>query len=268
MARSRVVWSVLMLMLTAAPLSAQVRWERSSRDGCDDDWGGDRDRVCEVLTATVPTTGAIAVDAGRNGGIHVQAWDGQGVEIRAKVWATARDEDRAQEIARAVDVQVQNGRIRADGPDTGRRESWGVSYEIRVPRATDLDLTTSNGGIGVENVTGDIRFAARNGGVRLAGVGGDVRGHTTNGSLHVELDGATWTGSGMDVETRNGGVRLEIPDRYSAELVTGTVNGGIDIDFPVTVQGRIGRRLRTTLGDGGPTIRAVTTNGGVRIIRR
>lgn len=267
MARSRVVWAMSIALLTAAPLGAQVRWERTSEDWCDHDWG-DRDRVCEVLTATVPATGTVSVDAGRNGGIDVQAWEGQGVEIRAKVWATARDEDRAQEIARAVEIQVRDGQIRADGPDTGRREGWGVSYEIRVPRTTDLDLTTGNGGIGVENVTGDIHFAARNGGVHLSGVGGDVRGRTTNGTLHVELAGSTWTGTGLDVETRNGGVRLEIPDDYSAELVTGTVNGGIDIDFPVTVQGRIGRRLHTTLGDGGPTIRAVTTNGGVRIIRR
>jgi hypothetical protein len=39
----------------------------------------------------------------------------------------------------------------------------------------------------------------------------------------------------------------------------------MDIGFPITVQGRIGmgsrRRITTTLGSGGPTIRAVTTNG-------
>lgn len=269
MARSRVVWVAMAALVTATPLGAQVRWERGDQGWCDDDWGGrNRERFCEVLTATVPSTGRLEVDAGRNGGIDVQAWDGQGVEIRAKVWATARDEERAQELERGVDVQVRDGRIRANGPDTGRREGWGVSYEIRVPRSTDLDLTASNGGIDVEAVTGEIRFAARNGGVRLVGVGGDVRGHTANGGLHVELDGQSWTGAGLDVETRNGGVRLEIPDDYSAELVTGTVNGNIDIDFPVTVQGHLGRQIRTTLGDGGPTIRAVTTNGGVRITRR
>lgn len=54
----------------------------------------------------------------------------------------------------------------------------------------------------------------------------------------------------------------------TSDLDLETVNGGIDIDFPVTVSGRIGRQLRTTLGDGGPTIRVVTTNGGVKIKRR
>ena len=52
---------------------------------------------------------------------------------------------------------------------------------------------------------------------------------------------------------------------YSAHLETGTVNGGVDIDFPVTVQGKIGRRITTDLGKGGATIRLITTNGGVDI---
>jgi hypothetical protein len=40
------------------------------------------------------------------------------------------------------------------------------------------------------------------------------------------------------------------------------------MDFPVTVQGRIDKRLDVTLGQGGPTIRVVTTNGGVIVGRR
>jgi hypothetical protein len=42
----------------------------------------------------------------------------------------------------------------------------------------------------------------------------------------------------------------------------------MSVDFPVTVSGRIDRRLRTQLGQGGATIRVMTTNGGVTISRR
>jgi DUF4097 and DUF4098 domain-containing protein YvlB len=138
---------------------------------------------------------------------------------------------------------------------------------VRVPHGTDLDIETFNGGIGVTDVNGRIRFQALNGGVHLAGIGGDVQGRTTNGGLRIELDGRSWDGEGLDVQTTNGGVTLQVPENYSARLETGTVNGGIQLDFPVTVQGRIGRRLTTTLGEGGPTIRAVTTNGGVKVVR-
>ena len=261
--------ALVVCAVAGAPSAAQVSWERGEEGWCDRDRGGrDNERYCEVLTAAVASPGSLEIDGGMNGGVDIIAGAGNQVEIRAKVFANARSADRAEEIARQVDVRVDGGRIYADGPDTGRRESWGVSYEITVPANTDLDIETLNGGISVEDVAGDIRFEAVNGGVHLTGVAGDVRGHTTNGGLHIELDGDRWDGAGLDVETTNGGVHLYVPEGYSAELETGTVNGGIDIDFPVTVQGRIGRRLRTTLGSGGPSVRVITTNGGVSISTR
>jgi hypothetical protein len=39
------------------------------------------------------------------------------------------------------------------------------------------------------------------------------------------------------------------------------------MDFPVTVTGRIGREISTTLGNGGALVRAATTNGHVRVSR-
>jgi len=62
-------------------------------------------------------------------------------------------------------------------------------------------------------------------------------------------------------------VNLYIPAGYNARLETGTVNGPMRFDFPVTVQGRITKQLSTDIGSGGPTIRAVTTNGPV-VVRR
>jgi DUF4097 and DUF4098 domain-containing protein YvlB len=119
-------------------------------------------------------------------------------------------------------------------------------------------------------VTGNMRFDTTNGGVRLQDIGGRVNGETRNGGLNVMLSGNRWEGEGLDVETSNGGVTMAIPDGYNAELETRTVNGGLRIDFPITVQGELtGRRgLSTTLGSGGPLVRARTTNGGVKITRR
>lgn len=248
--------------------AADAQWTRGEPGWCDDDWGGgDTDRTCMVMTADFDDPGRLVVDGGMNGGVSVEGWSRSDVEVRAKVWANARTSERAEEIADAVRLSLSGARLTADGPETGRRESWGVSWEVMVPRETDLDIETHNGGIGVADVVGHIDLRALNGGVRLTGVGGDVVGRTTNGGLHVDLVGRRWTGEGLDLETTNGGVSLSVPSDYSARLETGTVNGGIDLDFPMLVQGRIGRRLSTTLGEGGPTVRAVTTNGGVRITR-
>ena len=80
--------------------------------------------------------------------------------------------------------------------------------------------------------------------------------------------GAAWTGAGLALETTNGGVTLDVPRGYNAQLETGTVNGSMNIDFPITIQGSLTRRIRTTLGSGGPLVRATTTNGSVRIRQR
>jgi DUF4097 and DUF4098 domain-containing protein YvlB len=104
--------------------------------------------------------------------------------------------------------------------------------------------------------------------VKIADAGGSMHGRTTNGGVQVALSGSSWDGEGLDVTTTNGGVVLEVPSDFNAHLETGTVNGGVNMDFPVRVQGRLGRDLSTDLGSGGPTIRAKTTNGGVTVRRR
>ncbi|MEZ4416278.1 MAG: hypothetical protein R3E10_11085 [Gemmatimonadota bacterium] len=235
---------------------------------CRERWGGDAERACEVRQLGIDRApGRLEVDGGMNGGVRVMGTDGNDVRIEVEVWAQARSDARAQALMDEVRIITDGGRIRAEGPETGRRESWGASFWIWAPHRTDLRVETLNGGITLDDLQGDLEFRAQNGGVRLSRLAGDVQGRTTNGGLHVELSGDEWRGQGLDVETTNGGVRLEIPEGYSAELVTGTTNGGMDLDFPVTVSGRIDRHIRATLGDGGPRVRVMTTNGGVRIQR-
>ena len=183
------------------------------------------------------------------------------------VTAHASSQSRADALAEAVRLSIEPGRIRAEGPDNRRNEWWAVGFEVHVPAESDLDLRAQNGGLGVLGVTGQLRLDTQNGGIYLQSVNGDVVAETMNGGLHIELTGDRWEGKGLDANTTNGGVHLRVPDGYSAHLETGTLNGGVDIDFPVTVRGRIGRRISTELGKGGATVRATTTNGGVRVTR-
>jgi len=244
----------------------------SNADPCRDNNFGDRDyeRFCEVRESTMPA-GALNVDAGQNGGISIEGWDRNEIRVRAVVQASAREASEARALAGQVQVQSGGGRVYATGPDNNSRgrEWWSVSYRINVPRKNDLDLRASNGGITIVGVSGNMRFDTTNGGVKLEDIGGRVNGETRNGGLNVTLSGSRWDGEGLDVETSNGGVTVSIPDGYNAEFETRTVNGGLRIDFPITVQGELtGRRgFSTTLGAGGPLIRARTTNGGVTIRR-
>jgi len=169
---------------------------------------------------------------------------------------------------RDVRITTEGGTIRAAGKGGDSDDARQVvSYDVYVPRHMDLDLRTHNGGLRISGVTGRMTLETENGGLSIEGAGGDVRAHAQNGGLNVRLTGTHWEGAGLDAETQNGGVRLVVPEGYSARLTTGTVNGGIRTDVPITVSGRISRQFSLTLGSGGAPVRATTTNGGVIIER-
>ncbi len=257
-----------LLLLVGATAGAQARDAREWLEDCRSGrWGGDDARACDVREVTIPARGRVVVDGGDNGGVTVTGWDRNEIRVVARLQAQADRDADARALLDGLRVET-DGTIRASGPRQRSRESWSVSFDVYVPRRTDLSLDTQNGGVRIFDVEGAVRFSAVNGGVVLDDLAGDVRGETQNGGVTVTLAGNRWRGAGLDVRTQNGGVRLSIPSGYDAQLETGTVNGRFDIDFPMTVSGRIDRTIRTQLGAGGPTIRVRTTNGSVSVRRR
>lgn len=270
---------VATLLVTAAGVAgvtslAQKTDKAKSKEGplvCREDQGWHNDRLrgfCEIREQTLAMSGgAINIDGRQNGGVNVKGWDKNEVLVRARVQTAAPTEAEAAQLAQQLRIETSGAKIFASGPDSRRDYHWSVNYEVFVPRRADLSVETKNGGILIAEVNGKIDFTALNGGVVLKRVGGMVRGSTTNGGLVIELAGDRWDGDSLDVSTTNGGVTMAIPENYSAHLQTGTVNGHISVDFPVTVQGQITKALTLDLGAGGPTVKAFTTNGGVRVTR-
>jgi hypothetical protein len=263
------------LFLLALPLALSLPAALAAQDDDSEEWvrncrrwNQERENHCEVRETRLPARGTLRVDGHENGGVSVKAWNGEGVVVRARIQASARSMDQARRIAQDIRVRTGGETIEAEGPDRSRGESWSVSYEILVPRRTGLEVRTSNGPISVEGVSGEMDLRAHNGPLALRGVSGNVEARTDNGPLSVTLDGDRWSGEGLDAETTNGPITLMVPQGYSAELTTGTVNGPMNVDIPITVQGRFPRRFTTTLGRGGPPIRVVTTNGPVNVRRR
>jgi DUF4097 and DUF4098 domain-containing protein YvlB len=224
---------------------------------------------CEIKEQTLPAGGAITVDGGANGGISIKGWERNEILVRAKIETRAPTKVEADQLAGAIRIETAALNIRAEGPQSRDDYQWYVSYEIFVPRRSDLSLQAHNGGLSITDVNGKIDFKTVNGGVSLKRVGGTVRGSTTNGGVHVELSGGRWDGEELNVSTTNGGVNLVVPNNYSAHLETSTTNGNVSSDFPLNVplteRGRLPKDISVDLGSGGPTIRAKTTNGGVRV---
>jgi DUF4097 and DUF4098 domain-containing protein YvlB len=257
-------------LLIVACSSAFAQRERNSSLACrEGDWYNDRlVSTCQIRETTLaPTGGVLSIDGRQNGGVSVKGWDQNQILVRARVQAAALSLPQAEQLAAQVLIETGGNKIFANGPEGTKDSHWNVSYEVFVPRRSDVSVQTHNGGVSIADVNGRIDFTATNGGVVLRRVGGTVRGSTTNGGLVVDLTGDRWDGESLDVKTTNGGVVMSVPDNYSANIQTGTVNGRIDVDFPVTVQGNITKQLSFNLGAGGASVRAMTTNGGVRIQR-
>jgi DUF4097 and DUF4098 domain-containing protein YvlB len=233
-------------------------------------WNDDS-KYCEIReTGMRPARGALSVDPGPNGGVAILGWDKDSIAITAKIEVQGYSDSEAADVARQIRIDASGTTIRATGPASGRSRHWSVSFDVYVPRRTDLTLATENGPLSIEDVTGTMDLTTQNGPLELSGVGGTVKARVENGPLGVRLDGTKWEGAGLDAETVNGPVDLEIPEGYSARLETGTVNGPMNVGFPmtVTVQGRITQHLSTVLGQGGALVHVATTNGPLTVRRR
>ncbi|MGA2144493.1 MAG: DUF4097 family beta strand repeat-containing protein [Bryobacteraceae bacterium] len=262
-------WIGLAVTGGGVPLLAQLQDNSEKQLTCENGGNdGERARHCDIREQTLPGIGRLSLDAGQNGGATVKGWLRNDVLVRARVEASGDNQAAAALMASQVSIDGAGGEVRAIGPESAHNSWWSVSYEIFVPQNTDLTLKTHNGGMTISDVRGQIRFDVTNGGVHLKRVAGDVSGATVNGGIQAELTGTMWDGRQLEVSTRNGGVTVAMPSNYSAHVQAETGSGGIQSDFPVTVDGNLRpRRLEFDLGSGGPLIHITTGNGGVKLKR-
>jgi hypothetical protein len=189
-----------------------------------------------------------------------------------------------------------------DDGDSDDRGHVTVSMTILVPPGASVKVATGNGAISIERVSGEVQASTGNGRVHVAGTEGTVRVSTGNGAVDVRDARApvqVSTGNGdvmvataagpvdarsgngdidvrisalraqdaMRFSTGSGSVHLTLPANYNGELDASTGNGEVRSDFAVKVtSGRVDRRrIRGTIGSGGPLLRLSTGNGGLEV---
>jgi len=228
---------------------------------CDHQGNSNRPAFCEIRESTVSAT-ALNIDGNQNGGVSIKGADRSDILVRAMVQTQGASDAEARTTGAQVIVHTSGGSIQSDGPASGH---WSVSYEIFVPRHTNVSLKTHNGGVSIAGVESNVEFHSVNGGVSLRDVAGSIHGDTMNGGISVTFAKAGLTGQGVDVTTNNGGVSIKVPEQFSALLDVSTVNGGMNIKLPNARLRSGDHQFSLTLGTGGPLIRVRTHNGGVSI---
>ena len=253
------------LLFSASSIFAQDK--ANYKDNfCSNNWtSGDKFNINDEREFTLPVRNTLEVDGKQNGGISVRGENRSDILVRACVVAWSNSKAEAQTAVSRISINT-NSIIAAENTEGN---SWAVSYEILVPRNMNLKLTANNGGISIGSVSGMMEFFTKNGGISLQDLAGDVNGRTQNGGVSVKLSGNTWIGSGLNIETKNGGVKLVMPENYAANIETGTVNGGFKSEIAgLQMEGESkwrNNRISKNINGGGAPIRVVTTNGGIKI---
>jgi hypothetical protein len=261
------------LLLTAVALLGTIglAQERSEKNEfCDSNnyssWG-DNEYESSLREKTM-SAGLVKVDS-KNGRINVIGENRSDVLVRACVKAWAKTKEEAKARVDGIRIETSSTITATNTPE----KDWSVSYEIRVPNSSDLDLLTRNGRIGIDSVQGQIKFETYNGRITLDKVSGDVKGVTRNGRVTVKLAGATFQGTGLDVKTNNGRISLYMPSNFAANVEAGTGNGRFSSDFSELqipkVDGKKRKygsnKVNASINGGGAKIRVVTGNGRVSI---
>jgi DUF4097 and DUF4098 domain-containing protein YvlB len=141
---------------------------------------------------------------------------------------------------------------------TAHRRSWHLfdffferlSYKIRVPKSTALEIKTGGGGITIYSMSSDANVKTSGGFIEVSRLQGVLHAHTSGGHIKVEqIQGDT------DLKTSGGGIEA---DSVDGRLVANTSGGSIHID---QVTGAVD--AHTSGGSIGATFRKGNAHGGL-----
>jgi DUF4097 and DUF4098 domain-containing protein YvlB len=206
-----------------------------------------------------------------NGRIRVEAGSSDEVVVNATRVVKGPSEEAAKaalaeitikEVATADRVEIDSS---ASAAGISFRLSRHVDYDIKMPRTGQLTIKSANGEITVKAIAGFVKIEADNGDIELTGVEKGVDVNTVNGRVRVEL--ASVGDGGVRCKTVNGQIILTVPAAAKANIEAHVTNGIVHTEnLNVQSTASSQRRLDGTIGGGGPEIRLDTTNGEVRIV--
>ena len=240
----------------------------------------------DFKTTDTPT---IVIDT-FNGSIDVTRGSDDQVQVDVTKRASGRDHAAAEAALNSIQVSmIQDDNtlsITAERLDRAPG-NFGADVVIAVPADADLNLTTSNGRMISEQVTGPIEATSSNGKLEVYGGRGPLNLKTSNGGIEIEATDAVvdartsngriefrgqLAGEKQKFRTSNGRITLTLPDDAEFYLDAHTSNARVRCDFPIdTDDGRKRRRdLEGVVGnnpDPNCIIDAKTSNGSISIER-
>jgi len=229
----------------------------------------------ETFERTVPlASGGSFSISNVNGSIEIAGWNRDEVQIFARKITSGRAES-LRDVQITLDATPARVSVATHYPE-GSGVEVHVEFRVRVPARIRLaSVSTINGTVAVEDVSGEGSLSTVNGNVTLARAAGLFSARSTNGSISLEflsLTGglaselASTSRASLFAQTTNGSVAVALPAGAGAELDAETRNGDFSSELPLLASTTsAGRSIHGRLGSGGPLLRLRTVNGSIRL---
>lgn len=221
-----------------------------------------------------------------NGSIKIQSHAESSVALEAHYKAYGSTEEIAEANCQQMESQIaaNDGVLTIQATKPTGTWSSSTSYVLKVPKAVALELRTSNGRVEVAQVTGSVAIKTSNGRVEVKNIEGDVKVDTSNGRIvaqdifgTVDLETSNGTvslsgvfaGTGNQVRTSNGSIKLGLAPEAALTVAAQTSNGSLRCDMAGDRFQATGSKRKKTfaIGEGSSDtfLKLRTSNGSVTI---
>ncbi|HET9526221.1 MAG TPA: DUF4097 family beta strand repeat-containing protein [Pyrinomonadaceae bacterium] len=209
-----------------------------------------------------------------SGPVTVRAWD----QSEVKYTATKRAGD--EESLKLLSVRTeQQGQTIAINAINDNEYNGSVHLEVNVPRNTSLHVTSGDGPLTLDGVSGDITLRSGDGPISVNNSGGQLRVNTGDGPIQInkfdgQVDARTGDGpialdgnfNALSARTGDGEISLTVPAGSSFTIETnasgGINNEGFDVAEDVTLSPRV---KRWRIGNGGRVFILRTGEGKISL---
>ncbi len=189
--------------------------------GCDiqiGDWGKAKyERTVQRQAPLAP--GSTVVAKTSFGSVTITGADVTNCSVVAQIRVQAPTEQEAREIAEQVKIKLeavgQTLTVKAEKPPIKRRRSISISYNITVPKQTNVECASSYGAIKLSDIDGNVKGKTSSGSITAEDIQGSAQLDTSYGPVTCR----NISGNNIKVKSSSGAITAE-NIRGSAELDT------------------------------------------------
>jgi DUF4097 and DUF4098 domain-containing protein YvlB len=217
--------------------------------------------------------------------VRIESWDQNKVEahVTTRGWHIGGGglEIVEHQQGNAVDIELRQPHHAhfSIGIENRRTE-----LEIRMPRSGKVNVHSGDGAVSARGLEGELDFTTGDGRLEIEDVDGSLRAHTSDGSVRVSgrfdvLELRTSDGrvevearpgsqlrEAWDVRSSDGSVTLRLPGDLAADVALHTSDGSITTNVPIAVEGSFGHHdIHGKMNGGGKLLTVHTSDGSVTL---